>query len=86
MANKIENCVILAAGFGVRLKPLTEEEPKCLTEVNGNTIIFIPGNNAGISDIIGFLAGRGIRIEEAIRKETSLEELYSAFLSEEEKL
>lgn len=37
--NKIKNCVILAAGLGVRLKPLTDEEPKCLTEVYGRTIL-----------------------------------------------
>jgi len=37
--NKIKNCVILAAGLGVRLKPLTDEEPKCLTEVCGRTIL-----------------------------------------------
>ena len=39
MESRIKNCVILAAGLGVRLKPLTEEEPKCLTEVNGKTIL-----------------------------------------------
>jgi 2,3-bisphosphoglycerate-independent phosphoglycerate mutase len=39
LKNKIENCVILAAGLGVRLKPLTDEEPKCLTEVSGKSIL-----------------------------------------------
>jgi len=39
MKNKIRNCIILAAGLGVRLKPLTDEEPKCLTEVCGKTIL-----------------------------------------------
>jgi choline kinase len=37
--SKIKNCVILAAGLGVRLKPLTDEEPKCLTEIGGKTIL-----------------------------------------------
>ncbi|MCH7493069.1 2,3-bisphosphoglycerate-independent phosphoglycerate mutase [Patescibacteria group bacterium] len=31
--------IILAAGLGSRLKPLTEEVPKCLTEVNGEPIL-----------------------------------------------
>jgi 2,3-bisphosphoglycerate-independent phosphoglycerate mutase len=36
---KISNAVILAAGLGSRLKPLTDEVPKCLTEINGQPII-----------------------------------------------
>ncbi len=36
---QIENAIILAAGQGTRLKPLTDNAPKCFTEVNGVTII-----------------------------------------------
>jgi choline kinase len=36
---KIENSVILAAGTGTRLKPITNKAPKCLTEINGTPII-----------------------------------------------
>ncbi|MCK5570855.1 MAG: phosphocholine cytidylyltransferase family protein [Spirochaetes bacterium] len=35
----IENAVILAAGTGSRLKPLTDHAPKCLTEINGTPIL-----------------------------------------------
>jgi len=35
----IENAVILAAGTGTRLKPLTDHAPKCLTEINGKPIL-----------------------------------------------
>lgn len=36
---KIKKAVILGAGLGSRLKPLTDEIPKCLTEVNGKSIL-----------------------------------------------
>jgi 2,3-bisphosphoglycerate-independent phosphoglycerate mutase len=35
----IENAVILAAGLGSRLRPLTDEVPKCLTEINGKPLL-----------------------------------------------
>jgi histidinol-phosphate/aromatic aminotransferase/cobyric acid decarboxylase-like protein/CTP:phosphocholine cytidylyltransferase-like protein len=36
----VRRAVILAAGVGSRLSPLTIETPKCLTEVNGQPILF----------------------------------------------
>lgn len=35
----IENAIILAAGTGSRMKPLTDHAPKCLTEINGTPIL-----------------------------------------------
>jgi len=36
--SNIRRAVVLAAGIGSRLRPLTDEVPKCLTEVNGRPI------------------------------------------------
>ena len=49
-------------------------------------LTFSPLKGTEISDIISFLAGRGIKIEEAVKKEASLEEMYSAILKEVEPL
>ena len=37
--NEIETAIILAAGLGVRLNPLTNTMPKCLVEINGVSIL-----------------------------------------------
>ena len=36
---RITTALLLAAGTGSRLQPLTHAAPKCLTEVNGTTIL-----------------------------------------------
>jgi ABC-2 type transport system ATP-binding protein len=47
-------------------------------------LIFSPQKGTEISDIISILVGRGVKIEEATRKEASLEEMYSTILKEAE--
>ena len=37
--DRIRSALLLAAGTGSRLQPLTEDSPKCLTEVNKTTIL-----------------------------------------------
>jgi L-glutamine-phosphate cytidylyltransferase len=39
MPEKITTAVVLAAGQGFRLRPLTERAPKCLTEIAGEPIL-----------------------------------------------
>jgi ABC-2 type transport system ATP-binding protein len=55
-----------------------------LKEKNERTLIFSPREGTEISDIISFLASRGVKIEEALKKEASLEEMYAAILKEVE--
>jgi ABC-2 type transport system ATP-binding protein len=55
-----------------------------LQEMKGKCLVFSPREGTEVSDIISILAGRGVKIEEASRKEASLEEMYSAILKETE--
>jgi ABC-2 type transport system ATP-binding protein len=48
-------------------------------------LFFTPQEGAAeVSDIIGFLSGRGVKIQQAGRREASLEDLYASILKEAE--
>lgn len=54
--------------------------------VKGSTLLFDSGEEAAeVSDIIGFLAGLGVKIERVGKREASLEDLYANILEEAEK-
>ena len=59
--HKVDNAIIMAAGFGSRFVPLTFENPKGLVEVFGERMIerlILQLHNAGITDItivVGYL-------------------------------
>ncbi|MEK8023475.1 MAG: phosphocholine cytidylyltransferase family protein [Candidatus Hydrogenedentota bacterium] len=61
MSEPIQKAVILAAGMGTRLMPITSQMPKSLTEVNGKPLLdntLEELQKAGISDcaiIVGYL-------------------------------
>jgi len=55
-----------------------------LKEKKERTLIFSPQEGTKISDIISLLASRGVKIEEAVKKESSLEEMYTSILKEVE--
>lgn len=61
--------IILIAGRGSRLKPLTDSIPKCLTEVNGKTILENMLENlerAGVKESILVVGYMGDKIKEKI--------------------
>ena len=61
--------MILAAGFGKRLRPLTLSKPKALVEVNGEPVIVRHIHNlaaAGIQDIVVNVAYMGDMIINAL--------------------
>ncbi len=65
----LNSAIILAAGLGTRLKPLTDEFPKCLTEINGQPILFQQLRilwNLGIHDITIVVGYLGDKVKEAI--------------------
>ena len=56
------NLIILAAGQGLRLRPLTDNKPKCLVPVGGKPILewtLSAANAVGFSDIV-VVGGHGI--------------------------
>jgi ABC-2 type transport system ATP-binding protein len=55
-----------------------------LQEMKEKSLIFSPQLGTEVSDIISILTNRGVKIEEASRKEASLEEMYSTILRETE--
>lgn len=68
-ARSVSRAVILAAGTGARLQPLTDETPKCLVEVAGTPILFrtlstlADGGLDAVTLVVGHL---GEKIVEAV--------------------
>ena len=53
-------------------------------EQSGTTLLFDTVAGTEVSDIVGYLAGKGVKIQGASRREASLEELYASILKEVE--
>lgn len=80
--------VVIEASGGVPdsvLEDLKRRPKLGFRDVTGASLFFDGGEGAAeVSDIIGFLAGHGVKIERAGRQEASLEDLYSSILKEVE--
>jgi choline kinase len=92
----VNKAIILAAGVGSRLRPLTDDRPKCLLDVGGRAILdhqVMALHRAGVSDIVmvvGYCAnlirrhlGTGARYIENPRYEAT-NSLYSLWLARDE--
>jgi len=74
MKNKISKikAIILAAGVGSRIRPLTDNCPKCLLEIGGNTILEMMISHiqaCGINEVVfvvGYLQGK---IKDYVKKQ-----------------
>ena len=69
--------VILSAGMGTRLMPLTKEIPKPLLEVNGVTLLERMMKNLMNEDISEFIVIVGYNKDKVIDLTPKLEEKYS---------
>jgi choline kinase len=92
----VNKAIILAAGQGSRLRPLTDDRPKCLLEVGGRTLLarqIEACGRAGVTEFVAVLGYRGDQVRRlagpAVRyvenaEYTHTNSLYSLWLAREE--
>lgn len=92
----VTKAIILAAGVGSRLRPLTDDRPKCLLDVGGRTILdhqITALRRCGVDDIVMVLGYRGDLIRQHLggsaryvdnERYESTNSLYSLWLAREE--
>lgn len=92
----VTKAIILAAGAASRLRPLTDDRPKCLLEVGGRTLIERQVDSLaefGVSDVIAVVGYRADRIRQHLGQRIRYVEneryartnsLYSLWLAREE--
>lgn len=79
------NAVLLSAGQGRRLGPLTDDRPKCTVEINGRTLVewqvraLIANGVERISIVTGFRADAIRRALDAAAPPVEIEYLYNPF-------
>ena len=60
------NALLLAAGFGTRLRPLTDHTPKCLVEINGRPLLDYWLQDLHAADVTEFVINTH-HLEETVR-------------------
>jgi choline kinase len=78
----IEKAIILSAGKGSRLLPLTAERPKCLIELSGRTLLDWQLDTliaAGISDIVVVTGFRDHLVDAAVSTRAGVRTLFNPF-------
>jgi choline kinase len=92
----VTKAIILAAGACTRLRPLTDDRPKCLLEVGGRTLIERQVETLaafGVSDVIAVVGYRGDRVRQRLGRRIRYVEneryartnsLYSLWLARDE--
>lgn len=66
---RIKNAIFLAAGLGSRLRPITDEHPKCMTELNNTTILenaLTQLHDIGVEKVVIVIGYKGDYIIDAI--------------------
>ncbi|MCC7009784.1 MAG: phosphocholine cytidylyltransferase family protein [Acidobacteria bacterium] len=65
----VTKAIILAAGVGSRLRPLTNDRPKCLLEVGGRTLLerqLAALESAGVNDVVVVVGYQAAAIRESL--------------------
>lgn len=68
---KVKKAVILAAGMGLRLHPISKSKPKCLVEIKGQSLLLRMINaleNQGFNEVIIVTGFQNEKIEKAIKE------------------
>lgn len=70
----VMKAMLLAAGLGMRLRPITKDTPKCLLQVNGKPLLRYHLDRLdalGVQDVVINLAWHGRQIRHYIERETN---------------
>jgi ABC-2 type transport system ATP-binding protein len=77
----VETSEPLPQGILAELKKLPSVE---VASQNGRRVVLSLGKDGEVPPIVSLLAGRGVRLEQVVRQEASLEEIYTTILKEAE--
>src|SRR5580698_336468 len=80
LMSKVSRAMIMAAGFGTRMRPLTNDRPKPLVEVRGRTLLDHALDRlvkAGVTMVVINLHYRAQQVKDHLARRKDLEIIYS---------